>query len=181
MTNQNPLIVIVGRTASGKDTLANRIKSSERTLAISHTTRPRRFEGEDTHIFIDNIDGYEDRVLETIINDNHYFLTREDLETHGILVVDPQGVKDLVALKDINRPFSIYYMNVDKRTRRERYIIRANASAEDFEKRDSSEDLQFSEFENSLSDLKDNKRYDVNMLSTDEDIDNVVNKLTEGK
>ena len=54
---EHVLLCIMGRTASGKDTLANKL--CERTglrQVISYTTRARRVNEGDTHIFISDED-----------------------------------------------------------------------------------------------------------------------------
>ena len=64
-------LLIVGRTATGKDTLREALeKHANMTFVKSYATRPRRFENEDTHIFITKNEQKELSQATTILQPN---------------------------------------------------------------------------------------------------------------
>ena len=79
---KNQMILIAGRTGSGKNTYADILKEKGYKAVISYTTRPKRYETEDTHIFISNeeADIIEDKVASTTINDYKYFATKKQIQ-----------------------------------------------------------------------------------------------------
>lgn len=158
------IYLIVGRTGSGKDYLAYKFCSKYNLKELkSYTTRPKRFEDEDTHIFINPEDSklYTDRVAETNINGYEYFATKQQVEDCDIYLIDPNGLKYLVKnMPDTN--FSIIYVSSLNNMRLNRAISRVNAKSEDLDnvkktvyERSFSENNQFSLFENHyLNNLK---------------------------
>lgn len=104
---EHVLLCLMGKTASGKDTLANKL--CERTglsQIISYTTRERRDNEGDTHIFISD---EEYRALEsagqiaafTQIGQYKYCCTVDQLYENDVYVIDPVGVKNL---RELNLP-----------------------------------------------------------------------------
>lgn len=166
-----PLMIIIGRTASGKDTLAERHIGPHRRMVKSYTTRPRR-EGEgDTHQFIDSIEGYNDRWVETKIGEHHYFMTGQDILNKDLILVDPNGFYSLMERLEhegIERELIVYYLMVGEDVRRERYRRRDGSSAEDFYKRDDAENNQFSVFEKKLRDKDYREKYNIQVLTSEE-------------
>ena len=92
------LFLIIGRTASGKSSIANLV-ASEMKLSVlkSYTTRPMR-PGEEhgsDHIFIneDEFQIYKNSIVAyTEINGYKYFCTKNQLMKADIYVIDPAGV-----------------------------------------------------------------------------------------
>lgn len=171
------LIIIIGRTSSGKDTLAAQIISDKRTQILSHTTRPRRENEGETHTFIDSIDDFPHRWVETEINGNHYFILEEDVTNHDILVIDPIGLYSLLAQPRFTRPYRIYYIDVDESIRCQRYMKRDNTTKEAFIARNASEDEQFTEFEDLIADPRYRKMNHLTVLQTQDDIDAVAKEI----
>ena len=61
----------------------------------SYTTRPKRVNEGDTHVFIDEseVPKYVDQmVAHTKIGEYHYFATSEQLQENDIYIIDPNGV-----------------------------------------------------------------------------------------
>ena len=153
-------ILIVGRTGSGKDYLANRLCDRGFTQVKSYTTRPKRTENEDTHIFITKEEAikYRDRVAQTVIADNEYFATREQVRNNDIYIIDPKGLYQLIS----NMPredFIIIYVTALSKCRYNSALSRVdkkdyNSELYTLTVRDKSESKQFSEFENTIKDLK---------------------------
>ena len=55
------IYVLIGESGSGKDTIAKELSKLGYKQVISYTTRPPRYTGEDTHIFIppEEVKNYE--------------------------------------------------------------------------------------------------------------------------
>lgn len=104
---EHVLLCLMGKTASGKDTLAQKL--CERTglrQVISYTTRERRANEGDTHIFISD---EEYQALEdsgqiaafTQIGPYRYCCTIEQLYENDVYVIDYLGLKHL---RELNLP-----------------------------------------------------------------------------
>ena len=93
-----PLFLFVGRSASGKTTIANMLEKDGYTQISSYTTRPPRYENEIGHVFIsdEEYDKLENIVAFTFYNGYRYCTTLEQINNADIYVVDPDGVKTLV-------------------------------------------------------------------------------------
>lgn len=149
------MYIIMGRTASGKDHFAELLKQQGLTGVKSHTTRPKRFEEEDTHVFIskDEADKITDRVAYTKIGDYEYFATTDDITGKDFYIIDPIG---LVSLAN-NMPdmtFCVIYIEAAKQDRKRHFVARQSCSKEEaeklFDERDRDENEQFNEFEAKL-------------------------------
>lgn len=93
-----PLFLFVGRSASGKTTIANMLEKDGYTQISSYTTRPPRYENEVGHVFIseEEYDKLENIMAFTLYNGYRYCTTLEQIQNADIYVVDPDGVKTLV-------------------------------------------------------------------------------------
>lgn len=146
--------LIMGRTASGKDTIARNLEQNYGLRSvISYTDRPRRDgETDETHTFISKeemAEIYDDLIAKTTINGNTYGATCEQVRNADLYVIDPKGAFEIAeAMPDT--AFEILFINADDKLRREHFIQREqnNADAEaTFEARNADEDMQFIEFE----------------------------------
>lgn len=181
-SKDTPLTCIIGRTASGKDTFANLLANDPDKIIKSYTTRPRRKGEGDTHKFIDSIEDYEDRWVESEINGYNYFVLEEDIIEKDILIVDPVGFKSLMSQPEFTREVEVYYLMVDPLTRMNRYIKRESTVTKtpgiwgdydgsqllkcDFIERNGSEDSQFTAFEKLLENSYFRKKYNIEVLSS---------------
>lgn len=149
------MILIIGRTASGKDTLANMLVDEGFSLLRSFTTRKPRSEDDDSHLFVTQ-EEYERTpplsiVAETVIDDNVYFATKQQVGMNDIYVIDPEGADELIEnMPDM--PFTIVYVRASDELRRSRFCERqknANEAEADemFDSRDASENERFDDFE----------------------------------
>lgn len=173
----NELIIIVGRTASGKDTLARHLENNGRTTLITYTTRPRRPGEGHTHHFIDDADSYPNKWVDTEINGYVYFFLEEDVYKHDILIVDAIGVYKLFAQPTFNRPYRVIYLDVDEETRKARYIARADTTEEDFIRRNNDEKEQFDEFEQRITSEVYRKKHNITIIRNREELDNLIEEL----
>lgn len=92
-------VLIVGRTASGKDTLREALERKYGWKFVkSYTTRKKRFEDEDTHLFVSQqqADNAKNKVAVTFVNNgegwDEYFSTEEQLQEADAYIVDPIGM-----------------------------------------------------------------------------------------
>ena len=122
-----PLYLFVGRSASGKTTIANMLESQYDFCQLqSYTTRPKRSEDEIGHIFVtnDEFDKLENIIAYTEYNSHKYCATKEQIDAVDIYVIDPFGVKTLLAKYDSDRPIVIIYFDTSIKTRIDRMINR---------------------------------------------------------
>lgn len=152
--------LIMGRTGAGKDYLASKLRDAGLKTVKSYTTRPRRSLDEDTHIFItkDEAKTYTDRVAETVINGYEYFATREQVKQSDIYIIDPIGVETLVKTMP-ETTFHVIYVIADDMERRIHAVSRATdkiAEEQVFDKRNESENEQFTAFEDKLLAMQEN-------------------------
>lgn len=155
------IFCIIGRTASGKTSIAKEV-ANELNLSVlkSYTTRPLR-PGEDEstsdHYFIseEEFPAYKEQIVAyTEINDYKYFTTKQHLLQADIYVIDPDGyyylsqkIKELsmkVVLVPvyIDTPYAVSLARAKKR----------GDNLEEWDKRYLAEDAQFTVFEHDMAD-----------------------------
>ena len=129
---EHVLICVMAESAAGKDRLVSEIcNRNNYTQLISYTTRPRRVNEGDTHIFVDE-DSYQhmkannDIAAYTYINGNHYWSTVDQLYQCDFYVIDPLGVESLKALNLPNLRIVTVYINVPEEIRKERAKLRGD-------------------------------------------------------
>lgn len=128
-----PLYLLVGKSASGKTTVANILESQYDLPQLqSYTTRPKRHENETGHIFISNeeFDKLENIVAYTEYNGYRYCATQEQIDQASIYVIDVPGVDTLLEKYTTKRPIIVLYFNAPVITRIERMIDRGSSDAE---------------------------------------------------
>lgn len=147
------LYLIVGRTASGKDSLTRAVAEKlNLKILSSYATRPKR-PGETTeHIFISSEDVAQyqnDIVAYTKIGEYEYFSTKQQLLESDFYIIDPNGVKYMQdKIKDIpNIEMHIIYIAADYITRKHRALSNRKDKEEVFNKRCEAEEDQFIDFE----------------------------------
>lgn len=117
----------MGLSGCGKDSFARSFGEQ----LISVTTRPPRYTGEASHVFVseDEANQMTDRVAETIIDGYQYFATREQFEKCDVYVIDPKGLGDLCKrAPDVG--LCVLYINASKDVRKQRAIDRAEDKEE---------------------------------------------------
>jgi len=173
MDKEHVLICLMGRTASGKDTLANKL--CERTglrQIISYTTRERRVNEGDTHIFISD---EEYKTLEdsgriaafTQIGTYKYCCTIDQLYENDIYVIDPVGVQHLRELDLPNLRLVTVYVNTPDDVRKDRALSKRGDDRLTFMKREMAERDQFramlrnADFDYAISNIDVYRAYSV--------------------
>ena len=150
----------MGRTCSGKTTLAKTVAEILHMKVLrSYTTRPMR-EGENEHtsdhIFIseDEVKLFQGKIAAyTEINGYKYFITKDMLMNSDIYVVDPNGYKmleDTAKRKNMKIKLVPIYIDVDVNDQERRYRARGNTRNE-FWDRYKSEAEQFDNFEEEMT------------------------------
>ena len=123
---EHVLLCVMAESSAGKDTLVNKLceRTSYRQL-ISYSTRPRRTNEGDTHIFVTEED-YQ-AMLEvgqvaayTEINGYKYWSTIDQLYLMDIYVIDPYGIETLKRLNLPNLKIVTVYINVPEDIRKQR-------------------------------------------------------------
>lgn len=121
-----PLYCFVGKSSSGKTTVANELEVYGFSQLWSYTTRPRRYEFEIGHTFIsdEDFDKLENIVAYTEYNNYRYCCTKEQIDEADIYVIDVPGVETLLDKYKSDRPIIIFYFDTSIRTRIDRMINR---------------------------------------------------------
>lgn len=170
---EHVLLCLMGKTASGKDTLAQKL--CERTglrQVISYTTRERRTNEGDTHIFISNeeyqaLEGSGQIAAFTQIGPYRYCCTIEQLYENDVYVIDPIGVQHLRELDLPNLRLVTVYVNTPDEIRKDRALNKRGDDRLTFMKRDMDERSQFREmlrnadFDYAISNIDVAKAYSV--------------------
>ena len=151
MNKEHVLLCLMGKTASGKDSLARML--CERvglTQIISYTTRPRRTNEDNTHIFIsdaeyDELEQSGQIAAFTQIGEYRYCCTVSQLYENDIYVIDPVGVQHLRELNLPNLRLVTIYINVPDDIRRERALKQRGDDRFVLMRRENAERNQFRE------------------------------------
>lgn len=172
-SKEHVLLCLLGKTASGKDFLASKL--CERTglkQLISYTTRERRQNEGDTHIFITN-DEYQQLqdsgqiAAFTQIGQYKYCCTVQQLYENDIYVIDYIGLKNLRKLNLPGLRLVTVYINVPDEVRERRAITKRKDDKVKFRIRSVAEREQFREmlknadFDYSVSNIEWTKAYSV--------------------
>lgn len=161
------MILILGRSGSGKDTVAKFIEKHYRKRILkSYTNRPKRHPSENTHVFLDKeeLDQIHGRVCQTKINGYLYFATKIQMLTNDVYVIDPNGMRELLSNMPDMR-FKVIYVKADNETRKERILKRLN-DEEIYQAREQSEAWQFTKFEEEIN----NGKYNVDVIDNSSDM-----------
>lgn len=173
MNKEHTLLLVLGRTASGKDSLVNKL--CERTglkQLISYSTRPRRDNEGETHIFVSE-EEYQtmlvngDVAVDTNIAGNYYWSTIEQLYNTDVYIIDYIGYKKLKELNLSNLRIVSVFVNTPDKVREERALSKRKDDKFVFRKRSLDEAAQFREmlknadFDYAVSNIELPKAYSV--------------------
>ena len=146
---EHTLLLILGRTACGKDSLVNKL--CERTglkAIISYTTRPRRENEGDTHIFVGEDDYNQMRQANIVaaytqIGEYKYWTTIDQLEEADVYIIDYEGVKTLRNLNLPNLRLVTVFINTPDEIREQRALNHRHDDRTKFRERNIAERDQF--------------------------------------
>lgn len=128
-----PLYLFVGKSASGKTTIAELLESKYNYKTLqSYTTRPKRHENETGHTFIseEEFNNLENIIAYTEYNGYKYCATKEQIDEVSIYVIDVPGVETLLQKYKTERPIIIVYFDTSIITRIDRMIERGSSDME---------------------------------------------------
>lgn len=173
MSKEHTLLLVMGRTACGKDSLVNKLCERTNLKAItSYTTRPRRENEGDTHIFTTE-DVYEQMQIDgrvaayTEIAGYHYWTTIDQLYENDVYIIDYRGVQTLRELNLPNLRLVTIFINTPDAIREERALNKRRDDKFVFRKRSLDEAQQFREmlknadFDYAVSNINFAKAYSV--------------------
>lgn len=172
-SKEHVLLCIIGKSASGKDFLTNKL--CERTglkQIISYTTRERRANEGDTHIFISDeeyqqLQDDSQIAAFTQIGPYKYCCTVEQLYENDLYVIDYRGLQYLRELSLPNLRLVTVFINVPDDVREYRALNQRKDDKAKFRARSFAEREQFREmlknadFDYSVSNLEWPKAYSV--------------------
>lgn len=143
-------LVLVGKAASGKDHLKNRLKDKGFIPGVSHTTRPMRpneVDGVDYH-FIDT-DTFkkmiENKEFVEYMEFNGWFYgqTIEDFNKSDVMIMSKEGL-DILPL-EYRKQCVVIYLDIPEDVRKNRLHTR-NDKNDSIERRLQADDAQFKNF-----------------------------------
>lgn len=97
----NIIICLVGKSGSGKSTIAKKLKDEYGyDILTSYTTRSKRNEDDNDHIFInqEEYNALPDKVATTVFANCSYCATKEQVDNNDIYIIDLNGLKQLKTL-----------------------------------------------------------------------------------
>jgi guanylate kinase len=124
-----PLLLFVGKSSSGKTTIANILEKEHGYKQVqSYTTRKPRYEGEIGHIFVTEKEFNKLGRLAayTLYNGHKYGTTFKQIDKCDIYVIDVPGVETLLKNYKTGRPIYIIYFDVSVYNRINRMIERGD-------------------------------------------------------
>ena len=124
-----PLLLLVGKSASGKTTIANLLEKEYGYKQVqSYTTRPPRYKSETGHIFVsdEEFDNLGELAAFTLYNGHKYGTTYNQIDECDIYVIDPDGVKTLLKNYRRDRDIIILYFDASVHTRINRMLERGD-------------------------------------------------------
>ena len=124
----NALLLFVGKSGSGKTTIANLLDFPQ---LQSYTTRPKRYKNETGHTFISNeeFDKLENIIAYTEYNNYRYCATKQQIDEASIYVIDVPGVETLLEKYETDRQILVLYFDTSVKTRIDRMLNRHDCDA----------------------------------------------------
>lgn len=148
--------LIVGRSGTGKDSLKLHLEQEPLNWKFvkSYTTRSKRSDNEDTHIFITSLEALafddKDKAAKTLIANgdkvSEYFATKTQLYECDAYIVDPYGVYEVLANCPLEQ-FTIIYLYPSSRIKQFFAVLKRGDGLFTAIKRFAGENVRFKDFE----------------------------------
>jgi guanylate kinase len=132
MNKEHVVVLVVGKTGSGKSSLIKKL--CERTNLIelqSYTTRPKRSEADNDHIFVE-VEEYVrakengEIAIDTELAGNYYYSTIEQLYNADLYTINPEALNRLLIMDLPNIRFVTVYISCPDKVREERAMKRGD-------------------------------------------------------
>lgn len=183
-TMNNKLFLLVGKSASGKSTIATILEKVHGYKQVeSYTTRKPRHFAESGHVFVSEEDflSLGELAAYTFYNGNKYGVTYEQLEQCSTYVIDVPGVENLLKNLNGSRPICIVYFDAAVSTRIMRMIERGASDHEIIGRllTDDTTNDWFRELDKLVWHYKNIEHQDVELYKIDanENIENVLKQV----
>lgn len=151
MNNEHAVLLVVGKTGSGKSSLIKKLCERTGLKALcSYTTRPKRSETDNDHIFI-GVEEYlrakenNEIAIDTEIAGNYYYSTIEQLYEADLYTINPDALNRLLAMELPNIRFVVVYISCPDKIREERAMTRGDDKHK-YRVRDFAERQEFRKF-----------------------------------
>lgn len=145
------IILLVGKTCSGKSTLAKRLCERMGVKMLqSYTTRPQRSEADNDHTFVSTEQYLKAKengeiVIDAEISGNYYYATIDQLYSSDIYTINPEALDRLLAMDLPDIRFVVIYISCPDKIREERAIKRGDDKHK-YRVRDFAERQEFRKF-----------------------------------
>lgn len=161
--------LIVGRTGSGKDYFAEILQKDGLKILKSYTTRPRRNDSDNGHIFIkpEEADVYVDKVATwKLDNGVEYFATRQQVEENDIYIINPDSIVELFEnMPELIDKVTVIYIYAESYRKRFKMAMKRTTDKEKekqiFKERNYAESPEFSRFESCILDRHNPSQMDL--------------------
>lgn len=159
----NKKIILVGKSASGKDFLSSYLEVKGFIKSVSYTTRPKRYNETNNkeYYFVDNV-RFEQLIKEDFFfeyesfNGWYYGSAKEDFDKCNLFIKTRSGLSKLP--KKVRSQCIVIYLDIDSNIRRER-LMKRNSNADSIERRmmaDENDFLNFTDYDVRLTDANYN-------------------------
>lgn len=152
MDKEHIVLLVVGRTGSGKSSLIKKLceKNPGLKSLCSYTTRPKRSESDDDHIFVSTEEYFRAKengeiAIDGKIAGNYYYSTIEQLYNSDLYTINPEALDRLLALHLPDIRFVVVYISCPDEVREERAMKRGDDKKK-YRVRDFSEKQEFRKF-----------------------------------
>lgn len=151
MNDKHTIILVVGKTGSGKSSLIKKL--CERTglkELCSYTTRAKRSGTDNDHIFVSVEDYFKAKdngevAIDTELAGNYYYSTIEQLYSSDLYTINPKALDKLMTMDLPNIRFVVVYISCPDKIREERVMKRGDDKHK-YRMRDFSERQEFRKF-----------------------------------
>ena len=151
MQNEHVIILLVGKTSSGKSSLIKRLCERTNLKELqSYTTRSKRSETDTDHIFVDSSEYLRAKengeiAVKGELAGNYYYSTIEQLYNADLYTINPKALDELLSLELPGIRFVTVYISCPDKIREERAIKRGDDKHK-YRMRDLGERQEFRKF-----------------------------------